>query len=186
MIRKITYLLCVAALSVAFVGCNEQSKADDADPTRNSVSGPKEQSNVAAPDTLQYRTPMTLQISGPEQPKPGDTIDLTVSVTRQFLVPFDLTITLPEGVRLVKGQLKERIDDGKSRVITRKLTVAMDGDPTGDVLAQLDSRGDGYGVHSKAEYRFGRKPVGVMQMQPRVRRIVADGKDLGNSIEIGN
>lgn len=155
-------MLCAASLTVGSAGCagGRETRTDwptgQNEPPSAPVPQPPSKQHVEPPYSTSMSTPVVLDVAGPEQPKPHEQITMIINVKRQWLVPFDLSITLPAGTKLLSGQLHEKIEDGQNREMTRQLVFMVNEIPTQDVQVRLSATGEGYGVSALKSYCFGR------------------------------
>jgi hypothetical protein len=127
--------------------------------------------------------PMLVTVQGPSLPVAGTLSTITVTVARRMVMPFDLTITLPKGVRLVSGSLTEHVEDGARGTVIRQLTVEFDAVPAEDLVVEAVSRGDGFGARSADAYRFGRAAP-KLAAPPRSQEIRVNGRSLGQPVDL--
>jgi hypothetical protein len=132
------------------------------------------------------RSPLTVQISGPAKPRAGQITALVITVQRtpSALIPFDMAIELPQGAKLVSGQLKEHVLDAKHKTLKRRLKLRLERVPERDVQVSAEARTDAWGAHATDAYRFGRpEPVLAVPATggPEIR---LNGKNLGRGIPI--
>jgi hypothetical protein len=141
----------IAALALA-VACSEPATTQ---PLPATSPAPVEE--PPTPDAR--RAPVTVTVEGPAHVAAGDSFALTVTIRRAVAGTdaVQLAVTPPEGVRVLEGDPNERIVD-PGPAITRKLQLRADQEVAvgQDVVVTATVRGDHYGAHANAAYRFGR------------------------------
>jgi len=104
--------------------------------------------------------PMTLELAAPHSaPSPGARVRLELKLTRRGGWPGDLVLRadVPPGATLVESRALEPIPDTGPGEIIRTLELQLGPSiPAQDLLVTAKLSGDGFGVTSRAYYRFGR------------------------------
>lgn len=116
---------------------------------------------VSAPPVADHvDVPMTLELAAPySAPSPGERVRLELKLTRRGGWPGDVVLRadVPPGATLVEdGALEPMPDTGPGQTI-RTLELQLGPTiPAQDLLVTAKLSGDGFGVTSRAYYRFGR------------------------------
>lgn len=112
------------------------------------------------------------------QEAPAGRLSLIARIHRHspFSVPINVTITVPEGLRLLSGRTSFSIPENAPMGVTDEpLVFEVVRTPAQDLILEADARGPDFGVHAKRAYTFGR---------PQKQLIVAP-QEKGPELEVG-
>lgn len=140
----------------------------------------------AAPATSGRRSPVTLTLSGPSNPRVGIPITLTVGIERHLVLkePLQLALLLPDGVTLLEGQATfELAPNAEPDTQTLRFVIRAKAMPTSDLRVILEARGQGFGLHAEQAYRFGRPPP-LAPAPLRGTSVRVGQRNFGRSIDI--
>lgn len=103
-----------------------------------------------------HTAPLSLTVDGPTTVNAGD--ELTLKVTLAGHLPnnaaTDLKLTLPNGVDLLDGpEAEQPLHAGETRLVHVRVTTPPEAQQP--LVATASLQGDGFGVTSRAHYRFG-------------------------------
>lgn len=171
---------CLTVLSCT-LGCAASSL-----PGAPSSSEPTTPGATTTTAATAKRAPLQLTLSGPTQPKAGEPLPLTAQVTRNqpFSVPIDVTLRLPEGVRLMEGESVQQIlpsADAGTRSL--RFVIVADPLPSEDITLVLDAHGQGFGFHTEKAYRFGR-PQALTPSVPLGEALKVGSHNAGPSVKL--
>lgn len=98
-------------------------------------------------------------------------------------LPLMLRVTVPEGVRFVRGEASLSLPSAQRSPVTEyEYELAYERVPDTDVLLSVDGDGASMGVHARAAFRFGRpEPLGPMPT-PEGPPLVIGGRNFGSAI----
>lgn len=117
-----------------------------------------------------WKPPFVVEVHGPEDPRPGTTIEIRVEIERNLVeeTPLTISLGLPSGVELVEGPMVERVVDGSSPQIVRAFALRIVGSiPEEDVTVTVEQKGEGWGAHAAKAYGFGRVEHRPLDAGPR-------------------
>lgn len=120
--------IALAAAALAAVACSKTEPEPVGNPTPTPVAEAEPAPQLAEqakpekdPNAVEdhgsesaVMAPFTLTVDGPEKIEAGQPLKViaTIVAGREFKVPTEITVTLPEGVTLKQGKLKETLPDG--------------------------------------------------------------------------
>lgn len=113
-----------------------------------------------------WRPPFVLGVEGPEEPKPGESFRLRITVERNLVekTPMRISLDLPSGVELVEGQSEERVVHETSTTLVREFTLRAGASlPEESVIVTVEQRGEGWGATATKTYDFGRAPIRALE-----------------------
>lgn len=115
-----------------------------------------------------------------------DRVRLTARIDRrvELIEPLEVSIRVPEGARLVKGEERFFVPAGAPvEVLALPIEVAFEKIPEGDLILVADVQTRAYGVHAEAVYRFGRPEPTGPRPTPSGPAIEIGGRKIGKAIE---
>ena len=85
----------------------------------------------------------------------------------EFVAPVNVTVTVPEGLRVVSGRTAFAIPEGTPPGDTDEaLVFEIVQPPSKDLVLEADVRGQGFGVHARRAYALVRKPPAAQAPAP--------------------
>lgn len=101
----------------------------------------------------------------------------------QLALPLSLSVTVPPGVRIVRGASSVVVaNDAQHPTTEYEYEFAYDRTPDGDILLSVDGDTDSMGVHNRAWYRFGRAEPQAPQTERSGPPLVIGGRNFGSSV----
>ena len=150
---RLKHLSLLALLLIACEPDGGRAGSDDAK-SPSAVAQP-----VALVRTGNAQGPIASSLSGPEQPRVGVALPLTLRIDRHVLhdsVPVSVHVRLPEGVILTSGAADIALPPSQDEVITLEYVVRARSLPNQPATFVIDAMGEGFGYHAELAYRFGR------------------------------
>lgn len=173
--RYSTVIVIAATLGV--VGCSKQTEGPGAPPgpaapVAPAAPGPApvaatppppaaEPSSVESsptdPSARPEEAPLTVRVEGPTQVTAGDTVTLSIVVSRPRSggSPAALRVELPDGITLVSGTTAETI--APTELEQRTVVVRVAKVPAEPLRAVAEIRGEHHGVRATGAYHWGRE-----------------------------
>lgn len=139
------------------VACEESPKRARPDDAKSpsAVAQP-----VARVHTGNTQGPLASTLSGPEQPRVGVALPLTLRIDRRALhdsVGVSVHVELPAGVVLTHGEADIELPPSEeAEVSTLEFVVRANSLPTQPATFVIDAAAEGFGYHAELAYRFGR------------------------------
>ena len=180
-------LLALLALSTA-LGC--QGRETTASPTTTQAASEAASPSATAnksPAPSAHGAPFYLETSALGEPTAGSDLTLTYTLRRTAAraESIEALVTLPAGVQLLGGSLRETLVETNQADLSRTLRLHLDSVPQEDLVVTADVRSPGGGAHATSAYRFGRPgPKLTAPVQGRPIR-TTDGRNLGRPILLG-
>lgn len=138
------------------------------------------------PPATPVRAPMVLTLAGPAEVRVGGEIEVTLVIERVTPdeTPIDLTVSVPEGARLLSGNTEERLVDATSTRLTRRLRLALDRVPEAALTVVASAVRPGAGVTARRSYSFGRSvPSRAAEVEARRGEpVVAHGRAIARPV----
>lgn len=98
-------------------------------------------------------------------------------------IPLMLSVTVPSGVRMVRGDASVSLPPGTQQAITEyEYEFVYVGTPSGDIVLAVDGDTEAMGVHGRAAYRFGRPEPEGFRPQPSGPPLVIGGRNFGSPV----
>jgi hypothetical protein len=163
-------------------GCNRAEPAPLPEPAV--ASQPAAVPVAQKPQLGPHHSPITVQLSGPEQVSAGQDIEVVAEIEqRAGSVPVELKLQLPDGVRLVSGEATELLPVGNGK-LQRRFVVHVDRVPTTDIEVVADTSSNSFGAHAKSAYRFGRPEPRFTQPPRSGVPLTVGGREVGRPIQL--
>lgn len=127
--------------------------------------------------------PFTLEVE-PYETLPGQVV-LHIRTRHVAPLPVDIgvSVQLPPGVRLEGGPGGWEIPTAQQQgIVEKELVIGFDALPPEDLMVVADVQTEGFGVHAKAYYRFGRpdpQPIAPRANGPELK---VGGRNFGRSV----
>jgi hypothetical protein len=134
----------------------------------------------------QSRGPVLVSIRGPEQPAPGEIIEVEVTLQRRgrFDAPVEAALRLPQGVTLVSGDKSAMVPSRTAQTLF-VYRVLVDAMPTEDLVVTLHARTAAAGFHAELRYGFGRRTATATPVLDRGATAVRIGEhSFGPAVEV--
>ncbi len=124
------------------------------------------------------RAPMTVEWVAQEAPAGQLALIARVRRYTSFAVPVAVTVTVPDGLRVVSGRTSFAIAESEPPGTTDEpLLFEVVQQPAQDLLLEADARGADFGVHAKRAWSFGARAAGRNLVAPPAKGPALDVGD---------
>lgn len=166
----------LSVLGLMLLGACAETPGQGTGPAPSGPATPP--ASLANPPADRHGPPIVLHVSRAGSRNEDRTFELSVLLERdgRGADPIELEVSLPAGVRLVRGQLREHIVE-TGRTVRRTLVLHAEVPPRDDVVVTATSSGVSHGARATAAFRFGRPepklppspnpPIGLGGGKPR-------------------
>lgn len=123
-------------------------------------------------------------VGGQEQGRTG-TIALRLRIERRtrWPLPISIQVAVPSGVRVLRGETQVELGVSEEPGVAYvDFELAVDSVPQEDLVAIVDSRSSGAGLHAEPHYRFGRPDPAETTVPTNGPRLQVGGHDLGPGV----
>ena len=174
-------------ISLLVVACASAAEPPARTPATSDLAASPEMAaspeTTASPET--GLAPVTVRLEGPDAPSPGR-IALTLVVDRHIAlaIPMTVTVTAPEGARLIEPQSEITLPAATAPRVDRiAIVVECEAIPAADLLVTVNARSEAAGFHAEPVYRFGRAAP-LQQAPPLADPVVVGGHDVGRPVQM--
>lgn len=101
----------------------------------------------------------------------------------RLAIPLTLRVTMPPGVRMVRGAATIPLPPGTQQAISEyEFEFVYSGMPSDDIMLAVDGDTEAMGVHGRAAFRFGRPEPEGPRPQPSGPPLVIGGRNFGSPV----
>lgn len=131
--------------------------------------------------------PLASSLSGPEEPRAGVALPLTLRVDRRVLhdsVTVSVQVELPDGVVLTQGEQSVELPPSDEQVATLAYVVRANTLPDAPARFVVDATSAGFGYHAELLYRFGRAAEVPEELPRSAADVRVSSRNFGAPVEI--